>query len=208
MFAMNSNVNKKSMHRLRSRAKNEIERLFKEHGQKKYIGEGVSQSTHAFCAASNAHQYFRGKIQHNQNHIVTASLLHDVGQLVALDELSDVRKSTKWGFLHHEHIGAAYLQRIGFHVDVCQMVRNHVKAKRYLVSTSPFYYETLSEASKATLLEQIGMMNFSEQVEFENERLFHESILVRKFDDSAKPTEDAVMQTFNFLWKTYIQHCV
>ena len=97
---------------------------------------------------------------------------------------------------------------IGFHVDVCQMVRNHVKAKRYLVSTSPFYYETLSEASKATLLEQNGMMNFSEQVEFENERLFHESILVRKFDDSAKPTEDAVMQTFNFLWKTYIQHCV
>ncbi len=55
------------------------------------------------------------------------------------------------GVLKHEEIGAEVLKNIGFDDKVCELVKNHVNAKRYLVSKDPKYYENLSEASKGTL---------------------------------------------------------
>ena len=41
---------------------------------------------------------------------------------------------------------------MGFHPKVTELVKNHVNAKRYLVTKYPEYHEKLSEASKGTLI--------------------------------------------------------
>lgn len=43
-----------------------------------------------------------------------------------------------------------------------EIVKNHVNAKRYLVTKNPEYYDKLSEASKGTLVHQGGKMNEEE----------------------------------------------
>ena len=86
-----------------------------------------------------------------------------------------------------------------------------MKAKRYLVSTTPGYFESLSDASKATFIEQNGRMDAELQKHFKNQRLFMSSIFVRRLDDVAKSKalekEMEILKFwqdyFEFLWETY-----
>jgi predicted HD phosphohydrolase len=66
------------------------------------------------------------------------------------------------GILHHETVGAEYLRALGASERVCALVAAHVSAKRYLCATRPAYHSTLSDASKATLKLQGGVMNQKE----------------------------------------------
>jgi len=52
------------------------------------------------------------------------------------------------GYENHEIIGAEWLEKLGFSDKVCAIVRNHVKAKRYICTLNKEYYNLLSEASK------------------------------------------------------------
>lgn len=51
----------------------------------------------------------------------------------------------------HEDIGARYLSALGFSPTVCQLVKDHVVAKRYLTAVEDGYCEGLSEASRSSL---------------------------------------------------------
>ena len=56
---------------------------------------------------------------------------------------------------------------MGFPLKMCNLIENHVKAKRYLVWKHKEYYESLSEASKGTLKFQGGPLTEEEALEFE-----------------------------------------
>ena len=81
-----------------------VKRLFQKYGQKDYIGEaGISQLSHAIQTGISAHHGLRmlpAEIKLcNHNHIVMASLLHDIGQLVALDQPQKYHQKSQWGIL-------------------------------------------------------------------------------------------------------------
>jgi putative nucleotidyltransferase with HDIG domain len=77
---------------------------------------------------------------------VIAALLHDIGQVIPLESVKEVRmnlrgSSENVGRVGHEAIGAAYLRSLGFSEAVCELVNSHVAAKRYAgFCISPFQY--------------------------------------------------------------------
>ncbi len=90
--------------------------------------------------------------------LVLAALLHDIGHLLA--------------------------QR--FPAAICEPVRLHVAAKRYLCATDAQYSAKLSPASVHTLKLQGGPMSANEVAQFESERYFTDAVRVRRWDDAGK----------------------
>jgi predicted HD phosphohydrolase len=60
---------------------------------------------------------------------------------------------------YQERIGQEYLRRLGFSDKVSTLVGSHVAAKRYLCAVEPGYHDTLSDASKKSLIFQGGPMS-------------------------------------------------
>lgn len=137
-----------------------------------------------------------------------AALLHDIGQIIPLESVKEVRMNLRGstenvGRVGHEAIGAAYLRSLGFSEAVCRLVNSHVAAKRYVGSRSfPFltmliehryltavdraYYDSLSSASQKSLAFQGGPFESSELQEFERDPLRDEMVALRLWDDGAK----------------------
>jgi phosphonate degradation associated HDIG domain protein len=158
--------------------------LFRRRGGSLYGGEAVTQLEHALQAAHMAERAGA------EPALVTAALLHDVGHLLhdlpadAPDKgIDDV----------HEKLGDAWLRR-HFVPAVCDPVRLHVAAKRYLCAVEPVYLASLSEPSRLSLQLQGGPFAEAEAREFEREPFFRESVALRRWDDLAKvaglPTPD------------------
>ena len=154
----------------------DIVQLFRARGSADYIGERVSQTEHMIQCALLA------KEDGYDDEIVVASLLHDIGHL--LD--NKCKTMSKYGTYQHEKIGAKYLKKLGFSKLIVWLVRNHVNAKRYLVATQPEYYETLSEASKATLVYQGGPMTDQEVADFKDHSYWLIALKIRQWDELAK----------------------
>jgi phosphonate degradation associated HDIG domain protein len=142
-----------------------------------YIGEKVSQLEHALQAAHFAREAGA------PDSAILAALLHDVGHLCAPEGAPQM---AGLGVVSHEEIGARWLAERGFSSDVCELVRGHVQAKRYLVYRYPEYAARLSEASRGTLEFQGGAMTRSEAEEFERDPLFKLKLAVRAWDERAK----------------------
>jgi phosphonate degradation associated HDIG domain protein len=154
----------------------EIAELFRRRGSSLYGGEAVTQLEHALQAADLAEQ------SGAQPTLILAALLHDVGHLLhnlpddAPDEgIDDV----------HEALGDRWLRR-HFAPAVCDPVRLHVAAKRYLCAVDPRYQASLSPPSLQSLHLQGGPFTPSEVREFEAEPYFQESVDLRRWDDLAK----------------------
>ena len=113
--------------------------------------------------------------------LVCASLLHDYGHFILdnPDQLVNKKKDGK-----HEDIAYLYLKKY-FKKNVVEPIKIHVKAKRYLARNQKFY-NILSQASKASLHLQGGVMNEKEAEAFEKEKFFDDAIKLRKFDENAK----------------------
>jgi putative nucleotidyltransferase with HDIG domain len=116
--------------------------------------------------------------------VILAAFFHDIGHICVQNDAS--LRMSSFGIKSHEEIGAGFLRSRGFSDRMAQLVENHVKAKRYLTYKYPAYFEQLSEASKQTLIFQGGIMSEKEAVEFEQDPLFEDSILLRKWDEAAK----------------------
>jgi gamma-butyrobetaine dioxygenase len=120
---------------------------------------------------------------------VLASLLHDVGHLVEAigDDIAGWTTDA-----HHEDAGSRWLGR-NFGPAVCEPVRLHVAAKRYLCAVDPAYARRLSSASVITLSLQGGPMSPDEVLAFEREPHAADAVRLRGFDDHGKvrglPTE-------------------
>ena len=114
--------------------------------------------------------------------LVVAALLHDIGHMVhhlgehpAADGIDD----------QHEALGAEWLQRY-FGPPVCEPVRLHVAAKRYLCATENDYIGTLSSDSMESLLLQGGPMTLAEVSRFMTEPYWKEAVILRRIDEAAK----------------------
>jgi 2-amino-1-hydroxyethylphosphonate dioxygenase (glycine-forming) len=113
-----------------------------------------------------------------------AAFLHDIGHL--LEPKSDYNSMDDFGIINHEEIAAKWLLAHGFGFKVAEIVKNHVKAKRYLTYKDIEYYNQLSEASKRTLEFQGGIMLEEEAIDFEKNMFFSQIIRIRRWDDAAK----------------------
>ncbi len=156
---------------------NELVALFESPAARRMYDEEVTELDHALQTAALA------QADGAPDHLVAAALLHDVGHLVADDNVALDEDLTE--DFHHERVGARYLAR-WFGPEVTAPVALHVAAKRYLCAIEPGYLDDLSPSSARSLGLQGGPMSPAEVEAFE--RLAHHdaATLVRRWDDRAK----------------------
>ena len=155
----------------------EIIDLFIKYGASDYIGEPLTQTEHMTQAAMLAEENFEDL------DMIVAAFLHDIGHLL---EINGTNQMDDLGVRDHELVAKQYLLSKNFTAKTANLVGNHVKAKRYLVTKYQSYYHNLSDASKQTLIHQNGFMTEKELAEFESDPYFQESIRLRGYDDQAK----------------------
>lgn len=161
-------------------------------GQGDYIGEPISQLAHSLQAAHLA------KANNADEETTIAALLHDIGQFLPAAEVQSIAHDVKnmssdddqstggVGRVGHELIGQEYLLRLGFSPKVASLVGSHVAAKRYLCATDSSYHDTLSDASKKSLVFQGGPMQGEELQAWESNPWCDEMCQLRRWDDAAK----------------------
>lgn len=153
-----------------------IAQCFATRGDSEYGGESVTQLEHALQCSYLAEQAGA------TTELVVAALLHDIGHL--LHELPD--DAPEQGIDdHHENSGYRFLQK-HFSKAVTEPVRQHVAAKRYLVSVDSEYLSQLSEPSLISLKLQGGLMSPKEQQDFTTGEYWQDSVRLRRWDDLAK----------------------
>lgn len=159
----------------------EVFSLYEKFGDADYIGEPVSQLEHMSQAASLA------EAEGYDDEVVLAAFFHDIGHLCA--DAEEAGSMDGMGNVDHERLGADYLLERGFSERVANLVQGHVIAKRYLTYKYPEYYNRLSDASKATLEFQGGVMTAAEAAEFELNQDAELIIRLRYWDDMAKEVQ-------------------
>ncbi|XP_042240157.1 2-amino-1-hydroxyethylphosphonate dioxygenase (glycine-forming)-like isoform X2 [Homarus americanus] len=179
--------------------------LFEQFGEGSYIGEAVTQVQHALQAAHLAqHEGFPVET-------VLGALLHDIGHMLGLreDRPHMVTEGVVLGIANHEVLGEEYLERLGFPPAVTGFVRNHVKAKRFLVATSPDYYDALSDPSKMTLKHQGGPMTPQEVDAFRAHPQFQAILRMRSWDEKAKDpsAQTPSLHYYKNLCLAYLKKC-
>lgn len=152
--------------------------LFDRFGSESY-GENATQLQHALQVAELARR--NGCMPA----LIAASLLHDIGQLI--DDAGNAAQ--RLGIdARHEVSGAKFLEA-HFPAEVCQPVRLHVAAKRYLCAVDSAYLEDLSHASRLSLKYQGGPMAPEEVRAFEAEAFYADAVTLRRFDDTGKQSD-------------------
>lgn len=162
-------------------------------GQGDYIGEPISQLEHSLQAAHLA------KANNADDETILAALLHDIGQFLPASDVRSIAHDVQnmkssssdssdggVGRVGHELIGEQYLLRLGFSEKVASLVGSHVAAKRYLCAVDPGYHDTLSDASKKSLVFQGGPMSGDELEEWSAKPWCEDMCRLRKWDDGAK----------------------
>ena len=142
-----------------------------------YIGEKITISNHMIQTAMLAEK------DNSPKSLVCSCLLHDYGHFII--ENPDILVS-KLLDGKHEYLAFKFLNKY-FKPDIVEPIKLHVQAKRYLCRDNS-YFNLLSKASKISLKLQGGILNDDESKEFKKKKYFKNSILVRKFDESAKQT--------------------
>lgn len=170
--------------------------LFHRRGASEYGGEAVTQQEHALQSALLAEQAGASP------ELILASLLHDVGHL--LHNLADDAPDEGIDDVH-EQLGNKWLQRF-FTPAVCEPVKNHVAAKRYLCAVDPAYMAELSPPSIQSLALQGGPFDVTEVQQFEAETFFKESVQLRRWDDTAKIVGLETPDVAHYL--SYVPACV
>ena len=165
--------------------------LYNKYGNKGYIGESVTQIEHAVQCALLAEEYC-DKTDILRNDFILGCLFHDIGHLIYFNH-TDIKTMGDYGVMNHEYIGSTYLSNLGFNKNICELVENHINTKRYLITTDPKYYNSLSSASKKTFEFQGGKLNKDEIMKFERSKLFKYHLKLREFDDKAKSTEPKLL---------------
>lgn len=160
----------------------EIFELYERYGKNDYIGENISILSHSIQTAMMAEQYT------NNSEIILAAFFHDIGHLVGF--MLNLKQMDDLGTLDHDKIGASYLRHYKLPEQLCQLVENHVSAKRYLVSkdvdVDGDYMKKLSKASQETLNYQGGPMTIDEQIKYEQDPLKDMYVKFRQWEEKSK----------------------
>jgi putative nucleotidyltransferase with HDIG domain len=171
----------------------QIDNIMKKSQYNNYIGENITQLEHAILAAMYAEEEFPYDME-----LIVGAFLHDIGhQLIGVNMISSDGKIL--GVKNHETRGAIFLKGLGFSEKICNVVANHVRAKKYLAYIDSYYIFKLSDASYKTFILQGGMMTETDANEFTKEKYFNESIHVRKYDEMAKD----ITKLKKPLWELY-----
>jgi predicted HD phosphohydrolase len=155
-----------------------ITQLFFKYGEITY-GEKMTVLSHSVQAALLAKEKDLG------DQMIIAAFLHDIGHMLPLTDYQ-AQDMDGLGRIDHESVGADYLKDLGFVDKVTMPIRNHVLSKRYLCTTFPAYYDTLSDVSKKTMEFQGGLLTPEALHDFKTQLYFQESIDLRYIDDEAK----------------------
>lgn len=158
----------------------DIERMFARYGQDTY-GEHCTQLQHAQQCGTLALERGLG------HEFALAAFLHDIGHFIALDQA--VPGVDEYGFTGHSDLGADYLARHGFSARIVELVREHVRAKRYLCAVDQTYAQTLSPASTITLAQQGGPLSATQAADYQLRPHLADIIQLRLLDDSGKRPE-------------------
>jgi gamma-butyrobetaine dioxygenase len=150
--------------------------LFQERGNAAYLGEAVSQTEHALQTAWAAEQARAGSA------LIAAALLHDIGHL-----MHHLGEDCAGAGIDdsHEAVGARWLAR-WFGPEVCEPIRLHVPAKRWLCAREPGYFERLSPASVVSLKLQGGPFSAAEADRFHQQPHAAAALALRRWDEQAK----------------------
>jgi predicted HD phosphohydrolase len=103
-----------------------------------------------------------------------AGLVHDLGHM--LPPYKDEA---------HAQVAATFLRPV-LGDRIAELVRLHVPAKRYLVTTDPRYGEALGEDSVISMERQGGLMSADELRDFESEPLSADALVLRRADEAGK----------------------
>lgn len=101
-----------------------------------------------------------------------AGLLHDVAH-----QRCHIR--------YHETVGAHMLTKV-MPERVVRLVGCHAEAKRFLVTRNPDYLAKLTPVSRASFIDQGGVMSAEEAARFDAEPLRDDAIKLRRADDLGK----------------------
>jgi phosphonate degradation associated HDIG domain protein len=153
----------------------EIVGLLETRGTEKYGREAVSQLEHALQCAQHAER------AGEPPEVVAACLLHDLGHL--LTELPDELTHTQDDV--HQYLALPFLRGV-FADAVLDPIRLHVDAKRYLCAAQPGYWDTLSQASKDSLVLQGGPHTIEQAAAFIAQDHAPAAVRLRRYDDLAK----------------------
>jgi phosphonate degradation associated HDIG domain protein len=156
----------------------DIEHLFITRGAQQYGGEAVSQIEHALQCAELADE------AGESDATVAACLLHDLGHLLAAQARGQADEAHGVDDLH-QFVPMPFLRSL-FDDAVLEPIRLHVDAKRYLCTAEPGYWDTLSPASKASLILQGGPLSEAQAQAFEAQPYWAEAARLRRYDDLAK----------------------
>lgn len=123
---------------------NRLISLYQKYGSNKYmINEPITQSMHVLEAA------YIAKICGAPNWVVISMLVHDIGQLLGLEEQdSKVEKDINYLHANHNQLGADWLKSNGFPDTICDWVKYHTMVKILWCEEDKNYYGNLSQASK------------------------------------------------------------
>jgi predicted HD phosphohydrolase len=103
-----------------------------------------------------------------------AGLVHDIGHM-----MPPYRDES------HADVAAVFVRPI-LGERIADLVRLHVPAKRYLVSTDPEYRNELDGGSITSLERQGGAMSPEEIAEFESETFSADAVALRRADEAGK----------------------
>ena len=101
-----------------------------------------------------------------------AGLLHDIDHMVGCHPSQ------------HGSVSADYLRRL-FDEPLCELIRMHVPAKRYLIAIDSDYATRLSPESIAAMEHQGSGMTVEEQIVFENSSMARRVVALRRADEQA-----------------------
>ncbi len=150
--------------------------IFHRRGAESYLGEQVTMSEHMLQAARLA------ELEDGRSAMIAAALLHDIGHYT--NEFPE--DALAQGINNHHDVAGAEVLNPFFPQQICDCVRYHVDAKRYLCRVDRDYFSRLSPASVHTLELQGGPMNDDEVTAFESLQHCLEIVQVRKWDERAK----------------------
>lgn len=154
----------------------DIEKLFADHGQIEYSGEGVTQLEHSLQTAMLAER------EGASDETVTAAFLHDLGHLLNLQGETPTARGIDD---QHQYFAIPFLRPL-FPPAAIEPIRLHVDAKRALCALEPAYHDALSEDSKRSLKLQGGIFTAEQMQAFMAKPYAADAVRVRRWDDQAK----------------------
>ena len=152
--------------------------LFEKRASLQYGREAVSQMEHALQCAQLA------ELAGETDETIVASLLHDMGHLIASEGAGMPDDAQERDDLH-QYVALPFLRGV-LPDAVLEPIRLHVDAKRYLCSSEPTYWASLSDASKHSLSLQGGPFIETQLDAFMAQPYAEEAVRLRRYDDFAK----------------------